>query len=168
VTSKSGAGVPERAKPVGEEGRHAAVTDEGLRAGEVEVRMRVSEVRVATVRAIAADIAIREDFDLDAMADLKLAVDEACATVLAKARPDGLLVCRLLVTPAQVEMRATAATDNGHPPGNEALGWHMLQVLTDSVSCWITGDGGEDRRMHVRFTITRVQAASGRSQSGMS
>jgi serine/threonine-protein kinase RsbW len=142
---------------VGEESRDAAVTeDEELRAGEVEVRMRVSQVRVATVRAIAADIAIHEDFDLDAVADLKLAVDEACATVLAKARPDGLLVCRFLVTPVEVEIRATAATDNGHPPGNEALGWHMLQVLTDSARCWITGDGGESRRMHVQFTIARA------------
>jgi serine/threonine-protein kinase RsbW len=153
---------------VGEEGRDADVMEGELRAGEVEVRMRVAEVRVATVRAMAADIAIREDFDLDALADLKLAVDEACATVLVKARPDGLLVCRLLVTPSKVEMHATAATDNGHPPGTEALGWHMLQVLTDSAGCWITGDGSENRRMHVRFTISRLQAASGRSQSGMS
>jgi len=117
--------------------------------------MRVADARVATVRAMAADIAIHENFDLDALADLKLAVDEACATVLAKARPDGLLVCRLLVTPERVEMRATALSDNGQPPGNEALGWHMLQVLTDSARCWVTGDGDEDRHLHVLFTIDR-------------
>jgi serine/threonine-protein kinase RsbW len=124
---------------------------EELRAGEVEVRMRVDGVRVATVRAIAADLAIREDFDLDALADIRLAVDEACATVLAKAKPDGLLICRLLVTPAQVEVRATAATDNGEPPRGDSLGWHMLQVLTDSARCWITGADG-DRHLHVEFT----------------
>ncbi|HEV7979255.1 ATP-binding protein [Amycolatopsis sp.] len=138
-----------------EECRTAAVSEDELSAGEIEVRMRVADARVATVRAIAADIAIHEDFDLDSLADLKLAVDEACATVLAKARPDGLLVCRLLVTAERVEMRATASTDNGQPPGNEALGWHMLQVLTDSARCWVTGDGDEDRHMHVLFTIDR-------------
>jgi serine/threonine-protein kinase RsbW len=140
---------------VSEECRTAAVSEDELSAGEIEVRMRVADARVATVRAIAADIAIHEDFDLDSLADLKLAVDEACATVLAKARPDGLLVCRLLVTAERVEMRATASTDNGQPPGNEALGWHMLQVLTDSARCWVTGDGDEDRHMHVLFTIDR-------------
>lgn len=128
--------------------------DEDLRPAEVEVRMLVGDVRVATVRAIATDIAIREDFDIDAISDLKLAVDEACATVLAKGKPDGLLVCRLLVTPEHVEVRATAATDNGYPPSNESLGWHMLQVLTDSAHCWTTGVG-EDRRIHVRFTKSR-------------
>jgi serine/threonine-protein kinase RsbW len=131
---------------------------EELRAGEVEVRMRVDGVRVATVRAIAADLAIREDFDLDALADIKLAVDEACATVLAKARPDGMLVCRLLVTPRQVHVRATAATDNGEQPSSESLGWHMLQVLTDSARCWITGEDG-DRKMHVEFSRALEQRA---------
>jgi serine/threonine-protein kinase RsbW len=140
---------------VSEECRTAAVSEDELSAGEIEVRMRVADARVATVRAIAADIAIHEDFDLDSLADLKLAVDEACATVLAKARPDGLLVCRLLITTERVEMRATAATDNGQPPGNEALGWHMLQVLTDTARCWITGGGDEDRHLHVLFTIDR-------------
>ena len=144
----------ERAKPVSEKDLYPA-DDEDLRPAEVEVRMLVGDVRVATVRAIATDIAIREDFDIDAISDLKLAVDEACATVLAKGKPDGLLVCRLLVTPEHVEVRATAATDNGYPPSNESLGWHMLQVLTDSAHCWTTGVG-EDRRIHVRFTKSRA------------
>lgn len=124
---------------------------EELRAGEIEVRMRVDGVRVASVRAIATDLVIREDLDLDTLADIRLAVDESCATVLAKARPDGLFECRLLVTPELVEVRASAATDNGEQPGVESLGWHMLQVLTDTARCWVTGDNG-DRRMHVEFT----------------
>jgi serine/threonine-protein kinase RsbW len=144
----------ERVKPVNEKDLYPANEDE-LRPGEVEVRMLVGDVRVATVRAIAADIAIREDFDLDAIGDLQLAVDEACATVLAKGKPDGLLVCRLLVTPDQVEVKATAATDNGYPPSQESLGWYMLQVLTDSARCWTTAVG-EERRIHVRFTKSRL------------
>lgn len=140
---------------------------EELRAGEVEVRMRVDGVRVATVRAIASDLAIREDFDLDTLADIRLAVDESCATVLAKARPDGLLVCRLLVTPERVQVRATAATDNGELPGGESLGWHMLQVLTDSARCWTTEEDGS-RHMHVEFTKSLPQASTGRNQTGTS
>jgi serine/threonine-protein kinase RsbW len=155
MSPSPGLGVPERAKPVSEESRTAAAGEDELRTGEVEVRMRVADARVATIRAMAADIAIHEDFDLDALADLRLAVDEACATVLAKGRPDGLLVCRLLITSELVEMRASATTDNGQPPGNEALGWHMLQVLTGTARCWITGGGDEDRHMHVLFTIDR-------------
>jgi len=124
---------------------------EELRAGEIEVRMRVDGVRVASVRAIATDLVIREDLDLDTLADIKLAVDESCATVLAKARLDGLFECRLFVTPECVEMQASAATENGEEPGLESLGWHMLQVLTDSARCWVTGENG-DRRMHVAFT----------------
>jgi serine/threonine-protein kinase RsbW len=125
-----------------------------LRPGEIELRMWAAGARVSTVRAIAADVAIREDFDLDALTDLKLAVDEACATVLSKADPDGLVLCRLMVTPTQVEFIATAATDNGYPPSTESLGWHMLHVLSDSADCWITEVDGE-RRIHVRITKMR-------------
>ena len=97
---------------------------------------------------------MREDFDLDALSDLKLAVDESCATVLAKAKPDGIVRCRLRVTGKLVEFNASAATDNGYPPSKNSLGWHMLQVVTSSADCWVTEADGE-RLMHMRVTKKR-------------
>lgn len=112
--------------------------------------MLAGAARVSTVRAVAADVALRADFDLDAVSDLRLAVDEACATVLANAKPHGMLICRLLIQQDLVEINATAATFDGVPPPKDTLGWHMLQVLTDSVHWWTTEENGE-RLMHVRI-----------------
>jgi serine/threonine-protein kinase RsbW len=126
-----------------------------LRPNEVEIRMLASGARLSSVRALAADVALREDFDLDAVSDLRLAVDEACATVLARARPEGTLVCRLLVTPRVVEISATAATDNGHPPPVDSMGWQMLRTLTDAAQCW-TSESNGDRLIHVRIVKIRA------------
>jgi serine/threonine-protein kinase RsbW len=129
-------------------------TSEALRPGEIEIRLRADGARLSTVRAAAADVAMREDFDLDALSDLALAVDESCATILAKAKPDGIVRCRLRVTGKLVEFNASAATDNGYPPSKDSLGWHMLQVVTNSADCWVTEADGE-RHMHVLVTKLR-------------
>ena len=43
------------------------------------MRIAASTEAAATVRTVAADLAARAEFTLDAVADLRLAVDEACA-----------------------------------------------------------------------------------------
>lgn len=122
-----------------------------LRENEIEVRMPVSSAPIWIMRTLAGDMALREDFDLDAVADLRLAVDEACGTVLVRAAPEGTLTCRLLVAPERVEVNTTAAAPAGYPPEVDSLGWHMLQMLADSVRCWISEADGT-RLIHVRLT----------------
>jgi len=48
----------------------------------VEVRTSASAALIPTIRAVASDLAARADFDLDAISDLRMAVDEACATLV--------------------------------------------------------------------------------------
>jgi serine/threonine-protein kinase RsbW len=132
-------------------GPYSSLSSRELRPHEVEVRMLAGAATVSTVRAVAADIAMRADYDLDSVSDLRLAVDEACTTVLTGAKPNGTMICRLLITPECVEICASAATYEGRPPPRDTLGWHMLQVLADSVQYWTTEDDGE-RLMHVRIT----------------
>lgn len=123
-----------------------------LRPHEVEIRMVAGSARASTVRAVAADVAMRADYDLDAVSDLRLAVDEACTTVLSNAKPEGTLVCRLLIASDRVEISASAETTNGAPPPKNTLGWHMLQVLADSVCYWTTVDDTGQLCMHMRIT----------------
>lgn len=122
-----------------------------LRENEIEVRMPVSNAPIWVMRALAGDLALREDFDLDAVADLRLAVDEACGTVLVRAESEGTLTCRLLVAPERVEVKTTAVTPTGRPPEVDSLGWHMLRMLADSVRCWISETEGM-RLIHVHLT----------------
>jgi serine/threonine-protein kinase RsbW len=45
-------------------------------ASTVEVRTTASAALIPTIRAVASDLAARADFDLDAISDLRMAVDE--------------------------------------------------------------------------------------------
>lgn len=124
-----------------------------LRPNEVEVRMLASRERVPGIRAMAADMAMREDFDLDAISDVRLAVEEACATVLANAEPESVLSCRLLVSTKLLEINASAPLPDGQEPEVGSLSLRILRTLADSVDYWTTTDtAGGERQFHVQLT----------------
>src|SRR4051794_33253197 len=54
---------------------------DGRRADRLELRVPTTATQLPAVRAMAGDLAMRMDYDLDAVEDLRLAVDEACATL---------------------------------------------------------------------------------------
>lgn len=110
--------------------------------------------RVPGIRAMAADMAMREDFDLDSISDLRLAVEEACATVLANADPESVLVCRMLVSPAEVEVSAHVTLPNGRDPTVGPLSLRILRTLSDSVDYWTSNTNGQ-RLFHVQLTKAR-------------
>lgn len=127
-----------------------------LRPNEIEVRMLASRERVPGIRALAADMAMREDFDLDAISDLRLAVEEACATVLANADPESTLVCRLLVSTKLLEINASATLRNDHEPEVGSLSLRILRTLADSVDYWTTANG-DARLFHVQLVKAQPQ-----------
>src|SRR2546423_5399007 len=63
-------------------------------------------VAIPTIRVVAADLAGRADFDLDSIADLRMAIDDACAVLVRLAAPGATLRCRLTVWPERIEMAA--------------------------------------------------------------
>jgi serine/threonine-protein kinase RsbW len=118
---------------------------------EVQVRIPASRTGVNVVRTLVGDIAMIHDFDLDSVADLRLAVEEACGTLIARATPMGDLSCRLRAEPGRVDIFVTAPTHNGRLPGSNSLRWHILQTLTDSAQYWISGIGAR-RLIHVHLS----------------
>src|SRR6478736_3174592 len=72
----------------------------------VEVRTSATAALIPTIRAVASDLAARADFDLDAISDLRMAVDEACATLVDVAAPSSMLQCRFLVRPERIRVHA--------------------------------------------------------------
>ena len=59
----------------------------------VEVRLPADLAQLFVLRSIAATLAFREDFDLDEVEDVKLAVDELCSALVVRARRGELLTC---------------------------------------------------------------------------
>jgi serine/threonine-protein kinase RsbW len=96
---------------------------QGQRAVELHVAARLENL--AMLRTLVGAIGTFEDLDFDAVADLRLAVDEVCTRLIRSATPDATLV--VVVDPRDDELvvEASAACDTHDvvappPPGDFA------------------------------------------------
>ena len=96
--------------------------------------MAADPTQLSIVRAVAADIAMRQDFDLDSIEDLKLAVDETCSTLITLAAQDAVLSCHFAVDDrGAVHVAAKISAKSAAGPDEASFGWRVLTALVDSV-----------------------------------
>jgi serine/threonine-protein kinase RsbW len=121
-------------------------------AAVVEIRISARPALIPTIRAVASDLAGRADFDLDAISDLRMAVDEACTTLVALAATDGVLSCKFVLNHAQIEVTVSTATPApGAEVRTDSFGWRVLQTLADEVTA-AHGIDGEPDAIAIRLT----------------
>src|SRR3954465_13477872 len=122
--------------------RAASVSDAETLDGmsTVEVRTSATAALIPTIRAVASDLAARADFDLDAISDLRMAVDEACATLVDVAVPGSSLRCTFDVREELIRVHAEVDTGDGATPvSTDTFGWRVLQTLADEVELQANG-----------------------------
>jgi len=110
----------------------AAASNGERRTERLELRVPTSPTQLPAVRAMAGDLAMRMDFDLDAVEDLRLAVDEACATLASVAQGDSLTVV-FEATREGLRIDAWVATAAGVDVPRDGFGWAVLHTLVDTV-----------------------------------
>ncbi|GAA3161756.1 hypothetical protein GCM10010531_11810 [Blastococcus jejuensis] len=110
-----------------------ALAPEGRRADRLELRVPTTATQLPAVRAMAGDLAMRMDYDLDAVEDLRLAVDEACATLAAIATGDSPLTVVFETTRAGLHIEAWVPTADGQDVPRDGFGWAVLATLVDAV-----------------------------------
>lgn len=115
----------------------------------LELRVPTSRTQLPAVRAMAGDLAMRMDFDLDAVEDLRLAVDEASATLASVASPDSALTVVFEAGSDGLQIDAWVPTAAGTDVPRDGFGWTVLHTLVDSVAAGPAtqaevpaGDGG--------------------------
>jgi serine/threonine-protein kinase RsbW len=111
-------------------GPHA---QDGRRAERLELRVPTTPTQLPAVRAMAGDLAMRMDYDLDAVEDLRLAVDEACATLSTIVAGDAPLTVVFETTRAGLRISAWVPTSDGTEVPTDGFGWAVLAALVDSV-----------------------------------
>ncbi|MFB3739203.1 MAG: ATP-binding protein [Candidatus Velamenicoccus archaeovorus] len=115
---------------------HGSVTD----AVEVSVPARAEYVRL--LRTVAAAAGARHDLTVDAIEDLRIAVDEAGAQLLHLG--GATLILRIGAADDGVLVEVTTdATDAAWPPDGmeRSLAWQVLEGLTDEVAVDRGADG---------------------------
>ena len=78
---------------------------------------------------------------VDALDDLKLAVDEACALAIAAAPADTDLTVTLRVTGQTVEVELLSVSSTGTPIRTNTFAWTVLTALVDTVETRVSEDG---------------------------
>ena len=95
---------------------------------------------LGVLRTATAGLAARLQFALDEIEDLRIAVDEACAMLLAVTRPDAELDCRFAVTEDALTVEVTVPTVRGaRLPAESSFAWKVLTALTTAASARATG-----------------------------
>lgn len=127
----------------------------------VELRVRATPDQLSVLRALAATIAIHEDFDLDAIADIKLAMDEICTQLIVRAAADAVLVCRLQYFDSTLRVSVSTTTTGVDSLGERSFGWHVLAALTDSIDMRHEPDLADPVSAHVTtMEFTKVKNGS--------
>nr|WP_253865563.1 ATP-binding protein [Prauserella halophila] len=133
---------------------------------DIELRLGANLTHLPIVRSIAANLAARADFDLDAISDLRLAVDEACSTLITSAENGSTMRCRFTIESDELRFHGTVPSPDQDPPSTASFGWKVLTTLADSATTWlepageISPDGaapdavfdGTHGRVHVELT----------------
>ena len=110
-----------------------ALAQDGRRAERLELRVSTTPTQLPAVRAMAADLAMRMDYDLDSVEDLRLAVDEACATLATVALGDAPLTVVFETTRAGLHIDAWVPTAESTDVPRDGFGWTVLATLVDAV-----------------------------------
>ncbi len=107
--------------------------EQGLYSTPVEIRVAASVTQLPIVRGLAETLVLLSDFTLDEVADIRLAVDEVCSTLIALAAAGTSLDCRFTIGEAQLLVEVTGVAETEGLPDQRSFGWHVLRTLTDSV-----------------------------------
>ncbi|HYZ37644.1 MAG TPA: ATP-binding protein [Pseudonocardiaceae bacterium] len=117
----------------------------------IELRTTASAVVIPVVRAVAADLAVRADFGVESIDDLRMAVDDACAMLVGIAAKGATLSCRFTVRPDRIEAVAKVDVEDGAqalPIGS--FGWRVLECLAEEVkACAVPAQPGERGRVGI-------------------
>src|SRR5207249_1855817 len=97
---------------------------DGLLDEVVELRLPAMAEQIPLVRMLTHGMVSRADFGLDAIADAKMAVDEACAQLVQLAELGAQLHCRFRQTPDGLHVVVSTRSADPRPPRDRTFGWH--------------------------------------------
>ncbi len=99
----------------------------------VTVKLPAASAYLSVLRTATAGLAVRLDFTIDEIEDLRIAVDEACAMLLAQAVPGTDLTCEFELTGDAMRIAVSVLTVDGRTPSRDTFAWTVLSSLAGEV-----------------------------------
>jgi serine/threonine-protein kinase RsbW len=113
----------------------------------VSIRLPAAGAYLAVLRTTTASLAARLDFTLDEIEDLRIAVDEASALLIAGAVEGADLTSVFEMSADSIHISvSTMTTDGGQgssrsAPTRDSFAWTVLSALAGEVDAWTDPDG---------------------------
>ncbi len=125
----------------------------------VELRVVATLENLAVLRTLVAAIGTFEDLDFDAVADLRLAVDEACTRLIRSAVTDSTLLVVVDPQPGALVVHASTTCDSTDILAPGSFSWHVLSSLTDEVTTFSNGAAvGDGEVFGISMTTRRASS----------
>jgi serine/threonine-protein kinase RsbW len=126
----------------------------------VEFRVAAKLESLAVVRTLVNALGTLEDLDLDAIADLRLALDEACTRLIRSAARDATLVVKVEPHPSELVITASAPCIGADILRPGTFSWHVISSLTDDLRTFHDGVdvAGGGRIFGIAMTARRLEA----------
>lgn len=126
---------------------------------QIDVTIPADPAGLPLLRSVAAALAVAMDFDIDTMADLRMAVDELGATVVTRARPGSSVTCEFVAQAGAVLVDAFAPAAGPEPLDESSFGWMVLTTLADTVTGTIEHVDGSGPQVRMSLQFRPAQAA---------
>src|SRR3712207_5163092 len=101
----------------------ASLVQDGRRGERLELRVPITPTQLPAVRAMVGDLAMRMDYDLDAVEDLRLAVDEASAILSLVSNGEAPLTVVFETSRTGLHIEAWVPTVEGKEVPRDGFGW---------------------------------------------
>jgi serine/threonine-protein kinase RsbW len=130
------------------------MSDHSTASADAELRLPAEGAYAAVIRTTAAGLAARLDFTIDDIEDLRIAIGEATALVIAEADPGTDVVCGFHFSPGHLTLDLSVTAIDNPEVDRESFAWQVLETMADDVSA--TSESGIFR---VGFSMTSQLAA---------
>ncbi len=128
----------------------AEASPSGRTRDVVVLRLPAAGAYLSVLRTATASLASRLDFTIDDIEDLRIAVDEACAMLLAQAVPGADLECTFELTTDAIQVDVSVLTLDGQEPSRDTFAWTVLTALAGEVDSSLDADGRVGLSLHKR------------------
>lgn len=128
------------------EGRSGGTPQPVLR-DTVRVTLPAAGAYLSVLRTATAALASRLDFTLDDIEDLRIAVDEACALLVASAVPGTDVTAEFELQTGLLQVCVSALTLDGQQPPRDTFAWTVLTALAGEVD----SSANSDNRVMLRL-----------------
>lgn len=126
---------------------------------QVVVTLPAASAYLSVLRTATAGLASRLDFTLDDIEDLRIAVDEACALLLADAAAGSELRCAFELADGYIKIEVTVEVIGGSLPSHDSFAWTVLSALAGEVDA-TTDDGWVTISLTKRRSLDLIDPAT--------